>query len=169
MKIKKVLVRDKMQKNYLYELSEPTGKHFDPEFSPDLTPKEMLELGVFGGLYFSDKPKEFPRSWFLKAKLSKDGKRHKELNFFKVNASQSLATWRKNGWIEKQDPRGWMQWYFRYYMGRRSPDDTRQIKRWKAMTRHIAQITHKCRKGDVHCNTRQRQALLHWGYDSRKF
>ncbi|MCX6747466.1 MAG: hypothetical protein NTW98_00760 [Candidatus Nomurabacteria bacterium] len=169
MKIKKVLVNDKMQKKYQYEITEPMGKNFDPEFRPDLTPKEMLEMGVFGGLYFSDKPKEFPRAWFTKAKLSKDHKRHKELNFFQVNASQPLAVWQKNMWINKQDPRGWMQWYFRYYLGRRSPDDTRQIKRFKAMTRHVAQITNKCRKGDFSCNTRQRQALLHWAYDSRKF
>lgn len=169
MKVKKVLVNDKMQKNYSYEITEPVGKNFDSEFRPDLSPQEMLELGVFGGLYFSDKPKEFPGSWFTKAKLSKDHKRHKELNFFQVNASQPLSVWKKNAWINKQDPRGWMQWYFRYYLGRRSADDARQIKRWKAMTRHVAQITNKCRKGDFSCNTRQRQALLHWAYDSRKF
>lgn len=169
MKVKTVTVSDKMQKKYTYVLTEPAGKNFDPEFRPDLTPKEMLELGVFGGLYFSDKPKEFPRNWFTRAKLSPDHKRHKELNFFKVNASQPLVVWRKNSWINKQDPRGWMQWYFRYYMGRRSVDDIRQIKRWKAMTRHVAQVTNKCRRGDFACNTRQRQALLHWAYDSRKF
>ncbi|MDQ3076211.1 MAG: hypothetical protein M3Q34_03730 [bacterium] len=169
MKIKKVLVNDKMQKNYIYEITEVAGKNFAPEFRPDLKPKEMLELGVFGGIYFSDRPKEFPKSWFTKAKLSKDGKRHKELNLFKVNASQPLEVWQKNAWINKQDPRGWMQWYFRYYLGRRSVDDARQIKRWKAMTRHVSQITHKCRTGDFGCNTRQRQALLHWAYDSRKF
>ena len=169
MKTKKVLVNDRMQKNYIYEITEPMGKNFDPEFRPDLNPKEMLELGVFGGLYFSDKPKEFPKNWFSKAKLSKDGKRHKELNYFGIDASQSLTVWKENRWIKRQDPRGWMQWYFRYYLGRRTMDDARQIKRWKAMTRHVAQITHKCRKGDFFCNTRQRQALLHWAYDSRKF
>jgi hypothetical protein len=164
---KTIKVSDKMQRNYTYKLTEPMGKNFDKDFKPDLTPKEMLELGIFGGLYFSDKPKEFPKSWFAKAKVSKDGKRHKELNFFKVNASQPLAVWRKNNWINKQDPRGWVQWYFRYYMGRRSPDDERQIKRWVKMRRHISQIVNKCRKGDFTCNTRQRQALLHWAYDSR--
>ncbi|MEK7588877.1 MAG: hypothetical protein AAB438_03605 [Patescibacteria group bacterium] len=169
MKTKKVLVNDRMQKNYIYEITEPMGKNFDPEFRPDLNPKEMLELGVFGGLYFSDKPKEFPKNWFSKAKLSKDGKRHKELNYFGIDASQSLTVWKENRWIKRQDPRGWMQWYFRYYLGRRTMDDARQIKRWKAMTRHVAQITHKCRKGDFFCNTRQRQALLHWAYNSRKF
>ena len=144
-------------------------KDLEKIFKPDLTPKEMLELGVFGGLYFSDKPNEFPKSWFTKAKLSTDGKRHKELNFFGENASQSLSVWKANGWINPQDPRGWFQWYCRYYLGRRSPDDERQIKRWKAMTRHISQVVNSCRKGDFSCHTKQRQALLHWAYDSRKF
>jgi hypothetical protein len=143
-------------------------KDLEKIFKPDLTPKEMLELGVFGGLYFSDKPNEFPESWFAKAKLSTDGRRHKELNFFGVNASQSLSIWKANGWINPQDPRGWFQWYCRYYLGRRSPDDERQIKRWKAMTRHVSQVVNSCRKGDFSCHTKQRQALLHWAYDSRK-
>jgi len=144
-------------------------KKFDPEFKPDLTPKEMLELGIFGGLYMSDKPKEFPRSWFKNAKLSKDGKRHKELNYFGVNASQSLREWQKKGWISEYDKRGWFEWYCRYYLGRRIPDeDQRQIKRWKAMTRHIAQIHNNCRAGNIMCRPKQRQVLLHWAYDSKK-
>ena len=141
---------------------------FDSRFKPDLTPKEMLELGVFEGLYFSDKPKEFPKHWFAKAKLSPDGKHHKELNFFGIHASQSLAVWRNKGWINPQDPRGWFQWYCRYYLGRRSSDDERQIKRWLAMSRHVTQVRNNCRTGDVYCRPRQRQALLHWAYDSRK-
>jgi len=141
---------------------------FDPEFKPDLTPQQMLELGIFGGLYMSDKPQEFPRSWFAKAKLSTDGKRHADLNFFKVNASQPLSVWQANGWIHPDDPRGWFEWYCRYYVGRRHPDDARQIKRWKAMRRHIAQVAQNCRVGDLNCRRRQRQALLHWAYDSRK-
>lgn len=143
-------------------------KNFDPRFAPDLTPKEMLELGVFGGLYFSDKPKEFPKSWFTKAKLSPDGKRHAELNYFGVNASQPLSVWQAKGWIHPQDPRGWFQWYCRYYLGRRSDDDERQIKRWLAIRRHILQIKNNCRDGDTLCRPKQRQALLHWAYDSRK-
>jgi hypothetical protein len=143
-------------------------KIFDIRFKPELTPKQMLGLGVFGGLYFSDKPKEFPRDWFKGAKLSLDGKRHKELNYFGVNASQPLSVWQAKGWINKQDPRGWFQWYCRYYSGRRSVDDERQIKRWLAMSRHIAQIKNNCRVGDIYCRPRQRQALLHWAYDSRR-
>ncbi|MBP6884070.1 MAG: hypothetical protein KBC06_02455 [Candidatus Pacebacteria bacterium] len=146
----------------------PIGKNFDPRFKPDLTPREMLELGIFGGLYFSDTPKEFPKAWFTKAKLSPDGKRHKELNFFGVNASQPLSVWQAKGWINPQDPRGWFEWYCRYYMGRRTADDERQIKRWLAMRRHITQIKNNCRAGDIFCRPRQRQALLHWAYDSRR-
>lgn len=167
--MKKVLAGNRMQKRYEYELVEPIGKNFDPEFKPDLTPKQMLDLGVFGGLYMSDKPKEFPQDWFEKAKLSPDHRQHKELNLFKVNASQPLSEWLKKGWINKHDPRGWFQWYCRYYMGRRIPkEDQRQIKRWKAMRRHLAQVAHNCRPGDTFCRPKQRQALLHWAYDSRK-
>ncbi len=160
-----------MQKNYSFELSAPIGKNFDPSFKPDFTPKEMLELGVFGGVYMRDCPSEYPAVWFKKAKFapSTSKKPVAAVNFFGVNASQPLSVWRKKGWIYKDDPRGWFEWYCRYYLGRRLPkEDTRQIKRWNAMRRHIAQIILKCRKGDFSCNTKQRQALLHWAYDSRK-
>lgn len=166
---KKIIVNDKMQKNYSYDLIEPIGKNFDKEFSPELTPKQMLELGVFGGVYMRDCKKEFPKDWWIKAKLAKD-KRNPELNLFKINASQPLSVWRKKGWInEEHDPRGWFQWYCRYYMGRRVPEyDNWQIKRWKQMTRHIGQIKKNCPKGALDCRPKQRQALLHWAYDSRK-
>ncbi len=160
-----------MQKGYTYTLAEPMGKNFDPRFKPDLSPKEMLALGVFGGVYMRDCTKEFPKDWFTHAKFQVEGvyKRDPKLNFYGVNASQSLAVWRSNGWINPQDPRGWFEWYCRYYMGRRSEDDERQIKRWIAIRRHIAQIAHGCRQGDFSCRPRQRQAVLHWAYDSRRF
>jgi len=165
---KKVVVNDLMQKNYVYYLTESIGKNFDPEFKPELTPKQMLELGVFGGKYMTDCKKEFPSSWYKKAKLCHE-KHDASLNFFKVNASQPLSIWKKNGWIYKEDPRGWFQWYCRYYMGRRIPEeDKRQIKRWKAIKRHIIQVKNNCRKGDINCRPRHRQAILHWAYDSRK-
>lgn len=171
-KVKKVVkVNDKMQKGYEYGLTAPIGKSFDPEFRPQLTPKEMLELGVFGGVYMRDCTKEFPASWFKGAKLSPraDNKPVKELNYFGKNASQPLRVWREKGWIYKDDPRGWFQWYCRYYMGRRLKDeDDRQIKRWKAIKRHIMQVKNNCRAGDEFCRPRQRQAILHWAYDSRK-
>lgn len=167
---KKVVVNDKMQKQYRYVLTEPIGRNFDSRFKPELTPKQMLSLGVFGGVYMRDCAKEFPSDWFVNAKFQKNNnyKRNPKINFFGVNASQSLSTWRKNAWIHPQDPRGWFQWYCRYYMGRRSEDDERQIKRWIAMRRHVSQIVNNCRVGDYLCRRKQRQAVLHWAYDSRK-
>lgn len=167
---KNVVVNDRMQKGYRYILTEPMGRNFDPRFRPQLTPKEILALGVFGGVYMRDCTKEFPKDWFLHAKLQKKGVYAQDvtLNCFGVKASQPLSVWREKGWIHNDDPRGWFQWYCRYYMGRRHEDDERQIKRWIAIRRHIAQIVNKCRPGDPFCNRRQRQAVLHWAYDSRK-
>ncbi len=129
----------------------------------------MLDLGVFGGKYLTDSQQEFPAEWFVSAKLS-PRKKDVSLNFFGVDASQSLIEWQRKGWIFPEDPRGWFQWYCRYFLGRRIPEeDARQIRRWKMMRRHIAQIVHNCRSGDFLCRRRQRQALLHWAYDSRKF
>lgn len=163
----KVIVNDLMQKNYEYFLIESEGENFHRDFKPDLTPKDMLEMGVFGGKYMTDCIDEFPSSWFKKAKLCHE-KHDPELNYFAVNASQPLWYWKKKGWIYHEDPRGWFQWYCRYFMGRRCADDERQIKRWKSMKRHIAQIKKNCEKGDMNCRAKQRQALLHWAYDSRK-
>jgi hypothetical protein len=163
-----ITVNDRMQRNYRYELTEPPGRNFDPDFKPDLSPREMLELGVFGGKYLTDSKKEFPKSWFSRAKLS-PGRRDPACNYFGVEASQPLSVWRKKGWIHRHDPRGWFQWYCRYYMGRRSPEeDARQIARWRKIRRHVAQLERNCDRGDFSCRRRQRQALLHWAYDSRR-
>jgi hypothetical protein len=162
-----VIVNDRMQQGYEYCLTEPAGQNFHPDFHPELTPKEMLELGVFGGKYLTDCRDEFPDDWFENARLDPD-MHDADLNFFGVNASKPLWYWQMKGWIYAEDPRGWFQWYCRYYMGRRCPDDERQVKRWKAMNRHIAQIRKHCFAGDLNCRRKQRQALLHWAYDSRK-
>ena len=162
-----VVVNDKMQRGYAYTRTEPIGRNFHPRFTPELTPPQMLRLGVFGGKYMTDCRKEFPARWFAHAKLA-TGHRSAKLNFFRVNASQSLAEWRRKGWIHRQDPRGWFQWYCRYYMGRRSPDDARQIRRWRAIARHATAVRKNCEPRDLECRRRQRQALLHWAYDSRK-
>jgi hypothetical protein len=164
-----IIVNDKMQEGYSYARTAPIGRDFHPEFKPELTPKQMLELGVFCGKYMTDTRDEFPETWFAKARLSPNH-RDFSLNCFGVDASQKLSVWRKRGWIHPDDPRGWFQWYCRYYMGRRVPaEDQRQIKRWKAMRRHIRQIERNCEAGDLTCRRRQRQALLHWAYDSRRF
>jgi hypothetical protein len=164
---KKIFVNDKMQKGFYY-LTEPEGENFDEDFKPELTPKQMLELGVFGGKYMTDCTKEFPSSWFKNAKLS-PGKRNPSLNYFKINASLPLKVWQEKGWINPADPRGWFQWYCRYYYGRRMPEeDRRQIKRWKAIRRHIGAIKKNCPARMLDCRPKQRQAVLHWAYDSRK-
>lgn len=165
---KKVIVKDLMQDGYAYFLTEPEGKNFDPRFKPELTPKEMLELGVFGGKYMTDCKKEFPEDWYKNAKLCHEFHDPK-LNFFGVNASQPLAVWSEKGWIYPDDPRGWFQWYCRYYMGRRiQAEDDRQIRRWLAMKRHLVQLKKNCVEEDWNCRKKQRQALLHWAYDTRK-
>jgi hypothetical protein len=164
---RRVVVNDLMQQGYVYYRTQPIGRHFDPAFRPELTPKQMLELGVFGGKYMTDCRDEFPPNWFTRARLCHE--RHDpRLNCFGVNASQSLGTWWRNGWIQPQDPRGWFQWYCRYYMGRRTADDARQVRRWRAIVRHVKAIKNNCEEGDLACRRRQRQAVLHWAYDSRR-
>ena len=161
-------VNDRMQRGYRYTLSAPAGREFHAEFTPDLTPPEMLRLGVFGGKYMTDTTAEFPEGVVRRGEAI--AQRHDAaLNYFGVDASQSLTVWRAKGWIHPDDPRGWFQWYCRYYRGRRMPgEDERQVGRWKAMRRHVAQIRQNCEVGDFWCRRKQRQALLHWAYDSRK-
>lgn len=162
-----ITVCDTMQQNYQYSLVESPGENFHESFSPELTPKQMLSLGVFGGKYLTDCQGEFPDDWFVDAKLSPMGK-DITLNYFSVDASQSLQVWRSKGWIHPQDPRGWFQWYCRYFMGRRTVDeDLRQIKRWRAFRRHYSAVKKFCEPFDYSCRKKQRQALLHWAYDSR--
>ena len=159
-------IKSASPKGYVYELLAPVGRNFDVRFKPTLSPKDMMRLGVFDGAYFEEDQKEYPASWFVGAKLSK--RPDPSLNYFGVHASQSLSVWRAKGWIWKYDPRGWFQWYCRYYLGRRVPkEDERQIRRWLAMVRHVAQVRANCTPGDVTCRPRQRQALLHWAIDSR--
>ncbi len=164
--MQKISVNDKMQSGYFYELALPIGEDFDPLFTPELSPKEMLELGIFGGKYLNDCKNEFPANWFLNAKLSEV--KDKSLNYFSVDASQPLSEWVKKGWIHSQDPRGWFQWYCRYFIGRRTAiEDQRQIKRWRAFRRHAGAIKKYCEPYDHQCRKKQRQALLHWAYDAR--
>lgn len=165
--MKTVRMHDSLQQ-YCYTLSATEGHDFAPDFTPDLTPRQMLELGVFGGHYFeNEQGDEYPAEWFAHAQLSPT--HDPSCNFFQVDASQSREEWETKGWIHPDDPRGWFQWYCRYYMGRRIPhEDARQIARWKNIRRHAAQVQKFCTPGDLTCRRRQRQALLHWAYDSRK-
>ena len=159
-----VTVNDCMQRNYRYKIAEPMGKNFTPEFKPHFTPKQMLEMGVFEGKYCNDCQDEFPKNWFAKAKISDTP--DPQLNYFKIKSRKPLSYWQEKGWIYGPDPRGWFQWYCRYYLGRRLHDiDTIQIKRWHAFARHAAQVRANCDPGDFSCRPRQRQALLQWSYD----
>lgn len=163
----RVVVNDRFQQGYSYERQAPMGADFAPEFTPDLTPQEMLRLGVFGGKYLTDCTDEFPESWFQDAKLAR-ARAEADLNYFGVFASSPLAEWERKGWIYPDDPRGWFQWYCRYYSGRRlGAEDSRQIGRWRAFRRHAAQVRQNCEPGDPFCRPRQRQALFQWAYDSR--
>ena len=167
MKLRVITVNDNMQHDCTYECSEPMGENFAEDFTPELTPKQMLAMGVFEGNYFQGYHDEFPKDWFAEAKLSET--KDASLNCFNIAASQPLEVWQQKGWIHPVDPKGWFQWYCRYYMGRRFPEeDTRQIKRWRAIVRHAGAIRKNCMRGDVHCRPKQRQALLHWAYDSTK-
>lgn len=159
-----IRVNDRMQSSYSYELAVSMGEDYDDGFRPCFTPQEMLEMGVFEGKYLNDCTGEFPAQWFKNAKLSSIA--DPRLNYFHIKSRQPLAVWEQNGWIIPPDPRGWFQWYCRYYMGRRIPSvDQFQIKRWRAFSRHLAQVKKNCAPGDEKCRPRQRQALLQWSHD----
>lgn len=164
-----ILVNDKMQKNYSYILSKPMGIDADDfnnfGFSPELTPLEMLKMGVFEGKYINDCINEFPKEWFEESKDKRSEKSNENLNYFKIKSRQSLYVWKNKGWIIGDDPRGWFQWYCRYWLGRRTDYDEKQIKRWKSYVRHKGQILKNCKSGDLSCRPKQRQSLLQWAYD----
>ena len=132
-------------------------------FKPALSPKKMLQLGVFGGSYFGLKIKEYPKSWFRNVKINKNF--DVNLNRFKVKSGLSRKEWLEKGWIFKEDPLGWFQWYCRFSMGRRLNIDEIQIKRWKNFNRHVMAIKKNCEPNDLSCRRRQRQAILQWAYN----
>ena len=157
-------VNDRMQTGYRYRLMAPMGAGFADGFQPFHSPKQMLEMGVFEGKYCNVCITEFPADWFLNARIADTP--DPALNFFGIKSRQPLPVWRQKGWIFGPDPRGWFQWYCRYYLGRRLPDiDDIQIRRWRAFARHAGQIRANCDPGDIFCRRRQRQALLQWAYD----
>ena len=147
-------------------------KNIKKLFKPQLTPKKMLELGVFGGSYFSGTDiKEFPKSWFEKAKLSK--RFDVKLNRFRVKSGLSRQEWIKKGWIFKEDPLGWFQWYCDFFFGERYKCDKKMIERWlkhsgpdgNLRLRLVKLILYKT--GDYRdpaVSPSLRQSLLHWGY-----
>lgn len=144
--------------------------NWDPTFTPCYTPLEMLELGVFEGKYINV-IKGLPKSWYnLPTVVKRNDPPNVELNKFKVKSRQPLSVWRKNGWLTKHSPYGWFQWYCLYYQGRRlAEEDKLQIKRWRSfVARHQAQIDQSGDKNNLSKRLKQRQALLQWGWDSKK-
>ena len=157
-------VNDTMQTGYRYRLDAPLGEVQSERFRPHFTPAEMLELGIFEGKYCNDCTGELPAAWFEKAKISDVP--DSSLNYFAIKSRQALSVWRQKGWIYGPDPRGWFQWYCRYYLGRRLLEvDDIQIKRWRAFARHAGQIRANCEPGNIFCRRRQRQGLLQWSHD----
>ena len=159
-----IVVNDRMQSGYKYILSSAEGAEFDEDFTPFHSPQKMLELGVFEGRYCNDCRDEFPSKWFRNAGIRNEA--DPSANYFGEKSRQSLHVWRQKGWIYGPDPRGWFQWYCRYWLGRRLPQiDRTQIQRWRSFRRHAAQVRANCRPGDCRCRPRQRQALLQWAYN----
>ena len=162
---KTVRVNDKMQKDYSYKLTAKYGTDFSSNFKPFYTPREMLKMGVFEGKYINDCQNEFPKEWFVDAKVSKF-KADSTINYFGIKSRQPLSTWKQKDWIYGNDVRGWFQWYCRYYIGRREPEiDKIQVGRHNSFKRHAGHIRKNCKSGDITCRPKQRQALLQWAYD----
>ena len=158
-------------------------------FRPVLTPAQMIRAGVFGGCYFHPRGgkagifgrhvavdhAEFPAEWFYGIPVHKyrSRKYNKATNRHRVKSGNSQAFWEGKGWIHENDPRGWFQWYCRFFCGRRSHDDARQIKRWEAcagpMGRWRGQLCGRVKKSgkrfdDETVSPVIRQTLLHWAY-----
>ncbi len=159
-----VRVNDRFQRNYCYNIAAAPGSGIDEGFKPRFTPAEMLKMGVFEGKYCNDCREEFPADWFVCARISE--RADPKLNYFGVKSRQPLSVWRDKGWVVGNDPRGWFQWYCRYWLGRRVAEiDAFQIKRWRAFRRHAGQVRANCEPRNLACRPRQRQALLQWAHD----
>tara|TARA_B100000767_G_C19531309_1_gene436700 strand:- start:78 stop:632 length:555 start_codon:yes stop_codon:yes gene_type:complete len=165
-----------------------------PEFKPNVSPKDVFKKGAFGGTYFrpiyssvTDKNyngkkviSEYPKTWFNGIDIEKEvisEKYDKKVNNYGVKCGSSLEDWEKSGWMDKQDPYGWFQWYCRFYRGRRTKDDKRQIDRWLKLTgptgrfrrRLMNEIIKKGKQYSDHSVSPViRQVLLHWGYELTK-
>ena len=113
------------------------------DFNPNKTPIEIIKEGAFGGTYFRDiysgiNEKWYKNSWKEFVQLKNIDAKFYASDYYDINVNKygvkcrtSLRFWENKGWIKKIDPYGWFQWYFRYWLGRRSKDHKRQINRWK--------------------------------------
>jgi hypothetical protein len=163
MKPQLVSFHNKMQQGQYWK-TEPFGQISDrPDFTPYYSPAEMLQYGVFEGCYLNSCKDEYPMNWFARSKLSDTP--DSALNLFHIKSRLPTSWWMEKGLINPQDPRGWFEWYCRFYMGRRSEDDSRQIKRHRAFARHSAQVL-KHGGGNALIRPKQRQALLQWSWNA---
>lgn len=139
-------------------------------FCPSYTPVEMLDQGVFEGLYVAAIP-NLPSSWYKHPNvLPRGSDGDVNINRFKVKSRMSLKEWEDKGWTTKDSPLGWFQWYCYYFLGRRIPkEDKLQIGRWNSyVARHQGQIVAAKQLKDLSKRVKQRQGLLQWSWDSTK-
>jgi len=161
-----------------------------PTFRPVFEPSQVIRQGAFGGTYWrpivsgvtgeaiKDAWKEFPDDWFkgVPAKLLTASwpRYDAAVNRYGVKCGGSLDMWESSGWISNIDPYGWFQWYCRFFLGRRSSDDARQIQRWNSVAgpggRFKNQLIGRCARAstthdDATISPVIRQSLLHWGYE----
>merc|ERR1712131_168658 len=136
------------------------------DFYPNLTPKEILQRGSFGGTYFRPIYSSVTKTDY-----------DKNVNKFKCKCGGDLDMWESSGWITEVDPYGWFMWYCRFYLGRRTYDDERQVKRWRAFASEkgrfrnnlISMIRKKETKwNDKTISPKIRQGLQHWAYELTK-
>lgn len=158
-----------------------------PDFTPNLTPREMFKLGSFGGTYwrpiysgvtkhrYKNQHKKFSTAWWrgIPDNHLTSSKYDTKVNKYKVRVGTSLKFWESKKWITKTDPYGWVQWYCNFYNGRRTSDDKRQITRWKRTAgpnsrfrkRLINMIrSKKTKPNDLTVSPKIRQTLQHWAY-----
>lgn len=147
---------------------EALKKTWHPDFCPSYTPMEMLDKGIFEGIYTSaiqDIPAEYKNH---KKVLKRGSDPDVSINHYGIKSRQSLKEWQRKGWTTRDSPLGWWEWYIKYFLGRRlGKEDDKQIARWKSfVARHMGQVAASCRLGDEKCHTKQRQGLLQWAWDS---
>jgi hypothetical protein len=154
-----------------------------PEFTPNLTPRQIFELGSFGGTYWRPifsgvNSREYKNQhrvfdWSLDESLLSSPECKPEINKYGVTSGTSLVYWESKGWIHSQDPYGWVQWYCRFYAGRRTDDDARQIARWRDFAgpkgRFRLRLINMCKKArkqydDATVSPVIRQGLQQWAY-----
>jgi hypothetical protein len=155
--------------------------HSSLQFYPNLTPRQVIEAGAFGGCYFGypiDERVDYDYDTLFKYHfegldeelyLGRDYK--PKSNKWKIRSGKDYRFWKDMGWMHKDDPYGWFEWWCKYDMGRRHEDDKRQISRWQAFCgnegRWRNNIYRQVQKSgeDWTVSPRIQQSLLHWGYE----